>query len=89
MEWLVSGMARRGSLVTKLRRLRPSPAPVIALFVAIRRLLMKDETCRICGQPYAHLFGCPITPSDRPGWSRRCPDTFPMEWLPLDQRADG
>jgi hypothetical protein len=42
---------------------------------------MKDEACRICGQPYAHLFGCPINPADRPDWTWRCPDTFPASWL--------
>jgi hypothetical protein len=43
---------------------------------------MWDETCRICGQPYAHLFGCPLKQSDRSGG---CPDTFPADWLGPDQ----
>jgi len=42
---------------------------------------MRDETCRICGQPYAHLFGCPQRRRDRAAWTWRCPDTFPKDWL--------
>ena len=44
-----------------------------------------DEACRFCGQPFAHLFGCPIEPTDRSDSTWECPDTFPSEWLAPDQ----
>jgi len=46
---------------------------------------MRDESCRICGQPYAHLLGCPIRADHRSEPTWRCPDTFPTEWLPSDE----
>src|SRR5215213_4208260 len=54
-----------------------------------RWLAMKDETCRFCGQPYAHLFGCTIKPSDPSRRTWRCPDTFPTKWLRPNQRTVG
>jgi len=42
---------------------------------------MKDEACSICGQPYAHLFGCPHDKGDRSDATWRCPDIFPPSWL--------